>query len=86
MLKVPYGVTTCLYNGIMDKIGWIESYIEFQNSHMKKNEPESYIERSYKEVVEAIEFYNEYCVVSGKYLSEALDKLTPIYKQYMKIN
>lgn len=79
-MDVPYGACSCLFSGILNKIEWIKSQIKVVH-----DEPYSYIERYYNEVVEAIEFYNKHCVASGSHLTAALEELTPLYKQYMKI-
>lgn len=80
-MDIPYGASSCLFSGILNKIEWIKSQIKVIH-----DEPYSYVERSYNEVTEAIEFYNKYCVLSGAHLTAALEELTPLYKQYMKLD
>ncbi|ALS22235.1 hypothetical protein [Paenibacillus naphthalenovorans] len=81
MITIPQGVSSCLYNGIMNKIEWIQKQIEYDVN--KKYELKNHLERIYKDVVEAVDFYNEHCILSGKYLKDALDELTLKYNEYL---
>jgi hypothetical protein len=75
---VPVGVISCLYGGIMDKIDFIKKIIEWD-----REDNRDILKNYYENVVEAIEFYNEHCILSAKYLNDALNELTPVYNEYM---
>jgi hypothetical protein len=79
MIPIPQGVTTCLYSGISSKIEFIKRELE---SPMPLDR--SYLQKYYKDVVEAVEFYKKHCVLSAKYLIDALDEIRPHFENNIK--
>ena len=77
MLNIPMSVCSCLYSGICDKIRFVKQRIE------EGKGAEEYVQKSYKDVIEAVEWYKRNCVISAKFLNDKLDELTQIYKIYM---
>jgi hypothetical protein len=80
----PQGVGTCLYAGISKKIDWMKERLKWNLIHTNMATPNNYLERLFKDIVEATDWYNEHCVTSGKFLSDAVEELTIQYDEYKK--
>jgi len=78
---IPYGVSSCLYSGIMNKIRFIGMH--FNSPHLDSNS--SYLKREYTELKEAIAFYEKHCVVGVDYLIDEFRKIESLF-EHQKTN
>jgi hypothetical protein len=80
LINIPYGVSTCLYSGIFDKISCIKRQLERNNLSLE------YLRRERDSVKEALDFYNQHCVLSGKYLRDQFDEMDAIFQEKVQAN
>jgi hypothetical protein len=80
LLDIPFGVSKCLYSGISDKISYIKRQLERNNFSFE------YLRGERDSVKEALDFYNQHCVLSGKYLKDQFDEMDAIFQEKVQEN
>lgn len=83
-MNIPFGVTMCLYSGIVNKITSVNKQIDYVKYNKNEKNMKTNIKEQYDYIVEAIDFYEKYCVVSSTHLREQLNELKMKYNRFVE--
>lgn len=82
---VPAGVGSCLYIGITEKIKQLALYMNMHQNGAMEAIPKI-LQRDYKTIEEAMQFYKEHCVLSYAYLEQEFEPVKEQYNRFMEEN
>lgn len=85
-MVVPYGVSTCLYHGISQRIEFVSMILDEHLTCCESKLPIDLVERDYQGICEAMDFYKEHCVLSYAHLYKEFEPLREKYQKVKEMN